>query len=106
MIKLTLNALTFALSISLLASVNAHADEQSLSSGNTIAEGCAEYDPNDARLPTGRGCSKPKDTIKYDPNCARLYGCSNQSPNQGPDNLTATEKEKKPFPMILPAVQQ
>lgn len=105
MIQSNLRAVIFVFCIGLLTSFNVHSVERNMSAGNT-SEGCpTNWDPNDARLPTGN-CPKPKKTIKYDPDCARLYGCSDQNNNQGSNNLSAGERDKKPIKLLVPAVQK
>lgn len=102
--KINLNTITFVFLISLFSGVNTHASEQSLATQNT-SEACGKWDPNDARLPTGN-CPKPKKTIKYDPDCARLYGCSDNSGNKAPSGLSANERDGgTKATLLLPAVQ-
>ena len=69
-------------------------------------EGCDGYDPNSAKLPTGKGCKQPKQVIKYDPNCARLNGCDDKTnPGVSGSQKLAVPKKEEKKKLLLPAVQ-
>jgi len=59
-------------------------------------KGCDGYDPDSAVLPTGKGCKQPKTTIKYDPDCARLKGCSKEVKPKKIKKMTAIKRHNPP----------
>ena len=71
--------------------------------GSSAADNCSGYDPNDARLPTGT-CKEPQKVIKYDPNCARLEGCSDSSGTKSTNTLKAPTSDGNNATLLLPAV--
>ncbi len=105
MSKLSVNAMKCAFALSVIVGCNAYAGPTELSSQGGGSAGCAEYDPNDARLPQGKGCEEPKTTIKYDPDCARLDGCADNAAQQAPTDLKGNDTSTG-IGLLLPAVQK
>ncbi len=106
MINFNINLVKVCFSLLIFLSFNTYADQIRNAPPKNPDAACPEYDPNDARLPSGN-CKQAKTTIKYDPDCARLDGCSDQNTHQGSQNLSAKGgKDPQPIGLLLPAVQK
>ncbi|MFL0804839.1 MAG: hypothetical protein K6L81_14075 [Agarilytica sp.] len=106
MTTFNLNLIKVCFSLLIFLSINTYAEKRISSSPNNADAACAEYDPDDARLPSGN-CEPAKETIKYDPDCARLYGCSDKNTQKGPQDFSAKGgNDPQPIGLLLPAVQK